>query len=199
MTVVGGADATVGPNDLLTSELASVALTDQEGGYLATDFQQIEPSIPVGIYTITAEQGELSAEAVIELQVGPLGDPYLSRLKPQDAPDVVRAGDQLTVLLLGFPPHATVPLAVYRNTGVFRESGTEGASENGDGYDFEYAQELSTVKVNGQGWVYHTITVPASLPAAGGASGPGYCVITVPHLMVPSCQPFLAFTFTLAD
>ena len=202
VTVIGGTDATVGPNDLLTRELADVVVFADQGDYLATDFGQLEPSIPVGTYALTGEQGELSAEAIIELQLGPLGDPDWSYLKPQDTheyTDSVRAGDQLTVLLLRFPPHAAVPLSVYRNTGVFREFGTAGASESGDGFDFEYVQELSTVKVNGQGWAYHTITVPASLPAAGGDFGPGYCVVTVPNLMVPSCQPAVDFTFTLAD
>ena len=193
VTVIGGTDATVGPNDLLTSELANVVvLADQEDGYLATDFEQLEPTMPVGTYVVTAEQGELSAEAVIELQDGALGDPELSYLKPQDEYEYahsVRAGSQLTVLLLYFSPHATVPLAVYRNTGIHGEGGS----------DFEYVRELSTVKVNGQGWAYHRITVPASLPAAGGEFDPGYCVVTVPNLMVPQCQPYVDFTFNLTN
>lgn len=192
VTVVDGQDTAVGPTDLLTGELADVVVFADHGDYLGTDYAQLEPSMPAGTYTLTAEQGELSGEAVIELQLGPLGDPELRRLKPQDTYEYahsVRVGDQLTVLLLYFPPHATVPLALYRNTGVLRD---------GDGFDFDYVRELSTVTVNDQGWAYHTITVPEALPAVGDGSDTDYCVVTVPDLLAPFCEPGVDFTFSLA-
>jgi hypothetical protein len=196
VTVAGGQNTALGPTELLTQELAGVVSFADHGDYLATDFGQLEPSMPVGTYAVTARQGELGDEAIIELQHGPLGNPDFSQLKPQDTYEYahsVRVGDQLTVLLLGFPPDSTVPLAIYRNTGVFREFGTEGASEYGDGYDFAYTQELPAVNVNSQGWAYHKITVPDSLQAATD-----YCVVTLPNLMTPYCQPYFTFTFALA-
>lgn len=191
VTVVDGRHTAVKPTGLLTEELAGVLVFADHGDYLATNFAQLEPSVPTGTYTLTAEQGELSAESAIDVQPGPLGDPEWSYLKPQDTYEYaqsVRAGDQLTVLLLRFPAQADVPLAVYRKA---RDSHDITS-------DYEYVQELSTVTVNGQGWAYYKITVPDSLPPAGDGIGPDYCVVTLPHLMTPTCQPGFAFAFTLA-
>jgi hypothetical protein len=85
-------------------------------------------------------------------------------------------------------------LLLYRNTGIYREQG----SQAGGGNDFEFVRELSTVQVNTEGWARYSFTVPSDLTATAAPGDPDYCVVTLPELMEPDCQPGTTFSFRLA-
>jgi hypothetical protein len=41
--------------------------------------------------------------------------------------------------------------------------------------------------------------VPADLTAVTNAVGPHYCIVTLPELMTPYCQPGTTFSFDLSE
>jgi hypothetical protein len=194
-TVRGGGEATVDPAALLGPELpAAIRLADL-GTHLATAYAEVPPTSLAGWYAIVAEQGEVRAETRLRLRRGPLGDRDTARVMPQsDYADAyeIGVGDELDILLLDFAPNARVPLALYRNTGVAPE-GREG------NYDFRLVRPLPAVEVNGQGWAYHRIVVPDGLPDPENEHHPDFCVVAVPELTTPHCQPGFAATFSLRD
>jgi hypothetical protein len=199
VTVTGGGGTEVGPTELLAGDVPGIMVFADHGDYLATDMRQLEPDLPQGEYVLTADQAGLHAEVLLEATHGVLGDPDLARLKPQYSYDdslSVVVGDRLDVLLLRFEPNADVPLFLYRNTGRFRHHG-EGSQE-GDGVDFEFVEQLTSVRVNADGWARSGITVPFGLTATTSEFGPDYCIVTLPELMTPYCQPATTFSFDLS-
>ena len=116
--------------------------------------------------------------------------------------DEFRVGRDLQLCLAGFdseqpielvvsrPDGSAVPLAIYRNSGVF----------NNGVADFEFLQELATVSTNAEGWAFHTFDVPEleALPTGKGTPqiiGPQYCIVSTPDLIDFDCQPGFTPTF----
>ena len=138
-----------------------------------------------------ADQDGTRASSTLRLQRGPFGKPDTTRLVPLNNGHDVEPGYELKFLLLDFAPGARVELAVYRHTG------RQVDSARGTGFDFEFVRELPAVKVNQEGWKYHSIAVPDGLPPPATELTPGFCVVADPELKVPYCTPGPETTFTL--
>jgi hypothetical protein len=195
-TAVVGSDASVGPMDLLGAELPShIVLLDQVE-YVSTTYGRLEPNLAPGPYEVAAEQDAVRVQARLEVRRGKLGRRDSSRLRPVGGDTQgARPGSRIRILLLDFAPRASVALAVYRNAGEH----TPVNPGDSDGDDFVYVRKLSSATVNAQGWAYHTITVPPGLPPVARDAMPGYCIVADTRLALPSCQPYVDATFTLAE
>ena len=182
LRIMSGQSTAVEPAELLSSSLRGDIILSDRGEYLSTTFAQLNPRTRTGAYNLTAVQGNRSVQATLAVGTGALGDPAHASLNPQgalhDGLSDVRTGDELEMLLLGFAPGKIVPLAVYRDTG----------RSDADGVVTEFAALLSPVKVNRQGWAFHTFPVPSGL-----ATGTRYCVLTTQDLMTTDCSASVTF------
>ena len=186
LTLTAADTTDIEPTDLLDGAVGAVAL-EASNGYIATKVAQLDPSTPLGVYQLIARQGDREAEWTPTV-VSPAADPYGGWLKPQDAwgeMPQLRAGDVRPILLLGFPPNATVPLAVYRVDSVTDQA------------RFTFVQELQAARVGSEGWAYHDVVIPSGLTPL--TESPAYCIVTVPALAAPSCQRGFAPVFSFVD
>ena len=82
-------------------------------------------------------------------------------------------------------------------TDRFRSFG-EPLAEDGDGYDFEFVQEIAAAAIGGQGWAYYDFVVP-DLPPTTSPGNWDYCMVTVEDLRELYCQPWVDAVFEMAD
>lgn len=156
-----------------------------------------EPTLP-GEYILDASQGTTTATRVVRVEAGDFGDPQVRVIAPSDFGAWFQAtpGDALRAVLVGFPPNSTIPMAIYGGTERFREYG-EPLAETGDGFDFEFVQELPSATVGGQGWAYYDFDVP-DLPANPDVLW-DYCLVTIESLRELYCQPGNDAVFNMAS
>jgi hypothetical protein len=194
--VTPGAASDVTINGLFDPEGPSVAMLERVGhtgagdDYLVTRLTRLDQPSAAGSYVLTVAQGDDVATRQVEVATRPdPGDPSLRVITAHDhdAWNLAHVGGTLRLVLSGFPPNSSIPLALYRGTNSSRDGAV--------GPEFEFVAVLEPAAVGDQGWGYHDVVVPDLAPVPEVIWD--YCFVTVASLREPYCQPYVDAVFDL--